>query len=156
MAWPGNESKIHGEMKVVKEWGKDNRVSFVVVGNQLDNYGTPTTTMASWNKYGIGVMGGPVSGSPPNTVYNSIYTGNTSANTNYYKLHPNPFTNIYISAPSRFNLGHNMTLTETPYFWAWFRQWRWGLLGKHELHVVWFPDHVGHDRRQELWQYAAV
>ncbi|SAY46963.1 TonB dependent receptor [Komagataeibacter rhaeticus] len=117
---PGNESKIHGEMKVVKEWGKDNRVSFVVVGNQLDNYGTPTTTMASWNKYGIGVMGGPVSGSPPNTVYNSIYTGNTSANTNYYKLHPNPFTNIYISAPSRFNLGHNMTLTETPYFWYGF------------------------------------
>ncbi|WP_025443252.1 TonB-dependent receptor [Zymomonas mobilis] len=113
---PGTERKLHGEMKVVKEWGKDNRASLVVVGNNLNNYNTPSVNMASWDKYGIGVMGGPVSGTA-NTVYSSDYTGNTKANATYYRLHPNPFTNIYISAPTRLNLGHNMVLTETPYFW---------------------------------------
>ncbi|MCP9308551.1 TonB-dependent receptor [Zymomonas mobilis] len=112
---PGTEKKLHGEMKVVKEWGKDNKASLLVIGNNLDNINMPSVNMASWQKYGKGIMGGPVSGIA-NTVYSSVYTGNTKANTTYYKLHPNPFTNIYVSAPVHLNLGHKMTLTETPYF----------------------------------------
>ncbi|BAK82630.1 TonB-dependent receptor [Komagataeibacter medellinensis] len=117
---PGDESKLHGEMKVVKEWGKGNRMSLVVVGNQLNNYSQPSVSMASWNKYGIGVPGaidGSPSGTPANTVYNSVMTGNPKIDQYYYKNRINPFTNIYISAPSHFNLGSHLSLTETPYFW---------------------------------------
>ncbi|WP_408869852.1 TonB-dependent receptor [Gluconacetobacter tumulisoli] len=111
---PGMDKKIHGEMKFVNDWGQGNRISLAIVGNQLNNAAFPSTNLTNYQKFGDGVMGAPVTG---NTVYSSVYTGDTSANSTYYKLHQNPFTNIYASAPSTFTLTDRIVLTETPYFW---------------------------------------
>lgn len=116
---PGWENKKHGEMKIVNDWGDGNRISLAVVGNSLKNNAYPNVTKASWNKWGIGFdnpvgSSGLVSGDPPNTVYERHYVKGDS---NYYKMRPNPFTNIYASMPSTFKLTDHLVLTETPYFW---------------------------------------
>ncbi|EHH67522.1 TonB-dependent receptor [Gluconobacter morbifer] len=101
---PGAQRKLHGETKWVDEWGNGNRVSLVIVGNQSDSTLFPSMSAANWAKYGV----------------NYTYAGKWDAknpSANYYKLHQNPFTNIYASAPSTFHLTDNLTLTETPYFW---------------------------------------
>jgi len=119
--WRGRgwENKKHGEMKIVNDWGQDNRVSFIVVGNSLQNNAYPTVTKASYDTWGNGFEN-PVGGSglakgqPANTVYDQhFYKGDS----NYYKLRPNPFLNIYSSMPSTFTLADHLTLSETPYFW---------------------------------------
>ncbi|WP_408904533.1 TonB-dependent receptor [Nguyenibacter sp. L1] len=116
---PGYENKKHGEMKIVNDWGQGNRVSLAVVGNSLQNDAYPSVTMASWRKWGNG-FANPIGSSglgrndPPNTVYEQHFVPGDG---NYYKLHPNPFTNIYASMPSTFTLTDHLTLTETPYFW---------------------------------------
>ena len=120
--------KLHAEAKFVNDWGDGNRVSLAIVGNRLYNYLSPSVNQASWDKYGFGVKDQYVTSyknadgvSVSNTVYNGVYkdpTGKTtSADSSYYKLHQNPFTNIYASAPSTFKLTDHLVLTETPYFW---------------------------------------
>ena len=127
--------KLHAEAKFVNDWGDGNRVSLAIVGNRLYNYLSPSVNLPSWNAYGFGEKTGFVApcyaGSTctrpngttfkntsnatiNNTVYNGTYKEN---NSNYYKLHQNPFTNIYTSAPSTFKLTDHLVLTETPYFW---------------------------------------
>lgn len=127
--------KLHAEAKFVNDWGDGNRVSLAIVGNRLYNYLTPSVNQASWDTYGFGVKDQNIAscynGSTctrangttfvnktgatiNNTVYNGVYQQN---NSNYYKLHQNPFTNIYASAPSTFKLTDHLVLTETPYFW---------------------------------------
>ncbi|WP_415549753.1 TonB-dependent receptor [Gluconobacter oxydans] len=101
---PGSQRKLHGETKWVNEWGQGNRISLAIVGNQSNSTLFPSMSLANWKKYGV----------------NYTYTGKwnpSSPSTNYYKLHQNPFTNIYASAPSTFTLTDHLTLTETPYFW---------------------------------------
>ncbi|MBB2167736.1 TonB-dependent receptor [Gluconacetobacter aggeris] len=116
---PGYENKKHGEMKIVNDWGQGNRISLAVVGNSLQNDAYPSVTKASWNQWGYG-FDNPVGSSglaktdAPNTVYERHFV---RGDNNYYKLHPNPFTNIYASMPSTFTLTDHLTLTETPYFW---------------------------------------
>ncbi|KXV50458.1 TonB-dependent receptor [Gluconobacter albidus] len=127
--------KLHAEAKFVNDWGDGNRVSLAIVGNRLYNYLTPSVNQASWDAYGFGVKDQYVascySGSTctrPNgstfknnsgaTISNTVYNGAyKSGDANYYKLHQNPFTNIYASAPSTFKLTDHLVLTETPYFW---------------------------------------
>jgi len=99
---PGYENKKHGEMKIVNDWGQGNRISLAVVGNSLQNDAYPSTTLAQWQTLGV------------HNTYDRYFTG---SNSTYYKLHPNPFTNIYASMPSTFTLTDHLTLTETPYFW---------------------------------------
>ncbi|WP_375600763.1 TonB-dependent receptor plug domain-containing protein, partial [Acetobacter tropicalis] len=116
---PGWENKKHGEMKIVNDWGDGNRISLAVVGNSLKNNAYPSVTKASWDRWGIGFdnpvgSSGLKSGDPANTVYERHYVKGDS---NYYKLRPNPFTNIYASMPSTFKLTDHLVLTETPYFW---------------------------------------
>lgn len=109
------QHKLHAEMKVVNDWGGGNRVSLAVVGNRLYNYLTKAPTMANWNEYGRGVR---YSTDPNNTIYNSVYDSSAKDHgKSYYKLHQNPFTNVYLSGPSTFKLTDHITLTETPYFW---------------------------------------
>ncbi|GLP89916.1 TonB-dependent receptor [Gluconobacter frateurii] len=101
---PGSQKKLHGETKWVNEWGNGNRISLAIVGNQSNSVLFPSMSLANWQKYGV------------HYAYQSKWDPkNPSAN--YYKLHQNPFTNIYASAPSTFHLTDNLTLTETPYFW---------------------------------------
>ncbi len=117
--------KLHAETKIVNDWGDGNRVSLAIVGNRLYNYLTPNVNKASWDAYGRGVKdryvapGRNAAGqSISNTVWNSSYDPSASDNgASYYKLHQNPFTNIYASAPSTFKLTDHLVLTETPYFW---------------------------------------
>ncbi|MBF0877087.1 TonB-dependent receptor [Gluconobacter cerevisiae] len=127
--------KLHAEAKFVNDWGDGNRVSLAIVGNRLYNYLTPSTNMASWDTYGFGVKDQYVAPcyngntcTRPNgttfknnsgaTISNTVYNGTYKQNdANYYKLHQNPFTNIYTSAPSTFKLTDHLVLTETPYFW---------------------------------------
>ena len=100
---PGSQKKLHGETKWVNEWGNGNRVSLAIVGNQSDSTLFPSMSLANWKKYGV------------NYTYQSKWDSNNPS-ANYYKLHQNPFTNIYASAPSTFRLTDNLTLTETTYF----------------------------------------
>ncbi|MFT9447469.1 TonB-dependent receptor [Gluconobacter japonicus] len=117
--------KLHAETKIVNDWGDGNRVSLAIVGNRLYNYLTPNVNMASWDAYGRGIKdryvapGKNAAGQNiSNTVWNSTYNPNASDHgASYYKLHQNPFTNIYASAPSTFKLADHLVLTETPYFW---------------------------------------
>lgn len=116
---PGYENKKHAEMKIVNDWGQGNRISLAVIGNNLQNSAYPTVTKASWDKWGYG-FDNPVGSSglsktdPANTVYERHFVPGDG---NYYKLHQNPFTNIYASMPSKFTLTDHLVLTETPYFW---------------------------------------
>ncbi|MDG6094054.1 TonB-dependent receptor [Acetobacter sp. AN02] len=116
---PGWDGKRHAEMKVVNDWGHGNRISLAIVGNSQTNYSYPNVSMASWKKWGTGFTNpvgssGLKAGDPPNTVYEKHYVPGDS---NYYKLRPGPFNNIYASMPSTFRLTDRLTLTETPYFW---------------------------------------
>ncbi|CEF41200.1 TonB-dependent receptor [Acetobacter senegalensis] len=101
---PGGQNKLHGETKWVSEWGKGNKISFSLVGNQSTGVLFPTTYMDTWQQKGI------------HNAYASKWDPKNPSS-NYYQLHRNPFTNIYASAPSTFTLTDNLTLTETPYFW---------------------------------------
>lgn len=134
--------KLHAEGKIVNDWGDGNRVSLAIVGNRLYNYLNRSVNMASWDEYGLGVKDkyiAPCSAGATctrpngttfknntgatisNTVYNGVYKDpdgkTTKGDADYYKFHQNPFTNIYVSAPSTFKLTDHLTLTETPYFW---------------------------------------
>ncbi|GBR49544.1 TonB-dependent receptor [Gluconobacter roseus] len=125
--------KLHAEAKFVNDWGDGNRVSLAIVGNRLYNYSNPSVNLPSWNTYGLGVKDQYVAScstgktcTRPNgttfqnnsgaTISNTVYNG-VYKDYSYYKLHPNPFTNIYASAPSTFKLTDHLVLTETPYFW---------------------------------------
>ncbi|KXV01622.1 TonB-dependent receptor [Gluconobacter potus] len=125
--------KLHAEAKVVNDWGDGNRVSLAIVGNRLYNYSNPSVNLASWDAYGLGVKDQYVAScysgatcTRPNgttfkntsgaTISNTVYNG-VYKDSSYYKLHANPFTNIYASAPSTFKLTDHLVLTETPYFW---------------------------------------
>jgi len=101
---PGAQKKLHGETKWVNEWGQGNRISLAIVGNQSDSTLFPSMSLANWQKYGTSY------------TYDSKWNPKSPSG-NYYKLHQNPFTNIYASAPSTFTLTDHLTLTETPYFW---------------------------------------
>lgn len=110
--------KLHAETKFVNDWGNGNRVSLAIIGNRLYNYLTRNVSMASWNQYGRGVKNASDPKGLPNTQWDSNFNPTASdAGASYYKLHQNPFTNIYASAPSTFHLSDHLTLTETPYFW---------------------------------------
>jgi iron complex outermembrane receptor protein len=101
---PGGQDKLHGETKWVNAWGQGNVVSFTLVGNTGTSTLFPSTHMSDWISKGI------------HNTYDGSWNPN-SPDPNYYKLHRNPFTNIYASAPSKFTLTDHLTLTETPYFW---------------------------------------
>ncbi|GBQ33322.1 TonB-dependent receptor [Gluconacetobacter sacchari DSM 12717] len=101
---PGNQTKFHGETKWVNAWGDGNVISFSLIGNQSESILFPTSTLATWKSLGI------------HNTYSDTWNPKSPSG-NYYKLHRNPFTNIYASAPSTFTLTDNLTLTETPYFW---------------------------------------
>ncbi|MFT9089571.1 MAG: TonB-dependent receptor [Gluconacetobacter sp.] len=118
---PGVEDKKHGEMKLVSDWGDGNRWSWAVVGNGMENNAYRAVSLSGWNQYQQYGDKGQSPLNPPANYSAIPYTvspnGTKTYNSNYYKLHPNPFTNIYSSMPSTFNLGHGVVLTDTPYFW---------------------------------------
>ncbi|WP_242011871.1 TonB-dependent receptor [Acetobacter oeni] len=101
---PGGQNKLHGETKWVSAWGKGNKISFSLIGNQATSQLFPTEYMDTWKEYGS------------KYAYSATWNPK-SPSANYYELHRNPFTNIYASAPSTFTLTDHLTLTETPYFW---------------------------------------
>jgi iron complex outermembrane receptor protein len=53
-----------------------------------------------------------------NQSYNEVYNpnGSASSNTNYYKLHDNPFTSALFSLDGEFALSDNLRLSVVPYF----------------------------------------
>ncbi len=102
-AWrgPGVDNKTHVDWKAVKDWGEGNRVALVgayQISVQND-YTTPT--LGQWNKSGR------------NENWDSSYS---PGDTNFWRLNRNPFENLEMSAPSHFNLGHNVSLDFDPYF----------------------------------------
>lgn len=107
-SWRGpsdaHQTKYHGETKWVNAWGQGNVISFSLIGNQSESINFPSMSLANWAKYG------------PYYAYDGHWNPK-SPDANYYKLHRNPFTNIYASAPSTFTLTDNLIFTDTPYFW---------------------------------------
>lgn len=105
-AWrgPGHDSIWNLDWKAVKEWGADNRISFVGAYRHSIENTWPSMTMADWKTYGRGFTW--------DRRYNFGPEGE-----NYWRLNRNPYDNMLLSAPSHFTLTNHWSVHFTPYFW---------------------------------------
>jgi iron complex outermembrane receptor protein len=101
---PGFDTRDNLEGKVVGEFGDGNRVSFAFLYNDATNNFYRNPTLAQFQQFGA-------------FGFNYNRTQTSATDNNYYKIQVNPFRNLILSAPSSFNLGSNVTLDVTPYFW---------------------------------------
>ncbi len=101
---PGGDNRDNFEGKLVSEFGQGNRVSFSFLFNDAVNNFYRNPTLAQFQQAGI-----------YGTNYNAVPASPTDSS--YYQVQVNPFRNLILSAPSTFNLGHNLTYDVTPYFW---------------------------------------
>lgn len=109
---PGHLEKQHADLKFVNDWGQGNRVGLSFVYNMLNNNQFPSVTLANWKTSGWGDA----------NVYSNRYDGLASTSSrypigNYIGVRINPFTNIYVSAPSTFTLTNHLSFTTAPYLW---------------------------------------
>lgn len=97
---PGGLNRWHLDFKAAKDWGEGNHVSAFMSYNDVaeDLYTYPT--MEQWNTMKWDYN------------YSRTYTGK---NTNYYKFHQYEWRHARAGVNMKFNLGHNLTLTATPY-----------------------------------------
>lgn len=94
----GHDSKTHFDLGAVKDWGAESRSKLTISYSNFDisNYAYPT--QAQFNKGGYN--------------YTNVYTG---TNTNYYKLHQNPYEALLVSLPTKLKLMKGLTFNFTPY-----------------------------------------
>ncbi|MFE8873215.1 TonB-dependent receptor [Acetobacter persici] len=105
-AWrgPGHDSIWNTDWKAVKEWGQDNRTSFVGSYRHSVENTWPSTTMADWKTYGR------------RFTWDRRYVFGPEGE-NYWRLNRNPYDNMLLSAPSHFTLTQRWHINFTPYLW---------------------------------------
>jgi iron complex outermembrane receptor protein len=101
----GNDDKYNIEAKLVQQLPHDSTItgSFLYVWEK--NYSYLALTKAQWQ-------------ANQNQDYDATFGG--VSDTNYYKLHVNPFRNIITTVTGDFALLDNLHLTIQPYFWYGF------------------------------------
>ncbi|HLY58405.1 MAG TPA: TonB-dependent receptor [Stellaceae bacterium] len=96
----GHDKKQHVDFKAEDDWGGGNSVSLSVSFNDAVTSGYPLATSAEWSQFGRALN------------YDRSYV---FGDANYWKFYVNTFRNLYFSSPSRFRLGHDLTLDVTSY-----------------------------------------
>jgi iron complex outermembrane receptor protein len=98
----GEDQKYNTEAKLVQTLPHDSSITASFIYVWEDNYSYLALTKAQWqaNKY---------------ADYDTSFGGATD--TNYYKLHLNPFRNVITQITGNFGITENLHLTIQPYFW---------------------------------------
>ncbi|AQU88676.1 TonB-dependent receptor [Komagataeibacter nataicola] len=103
----GYGTRYHVDAKAVKEWGKDNRASFVLSYNSPTGYYLKTPSMSQWNQLGT------------KANYDSQFG---KGDASYYRLYGNQRNSLILGAPVHFHLTHSLSADVTPYytyFWGY-------------------------------------
>ncbi|MBB2160710.1 TonB-dependent receptor [Gluconacetobacter sacchari] len=104
---PGRMTRYHVDAKVLKEWGKDNRTSFVLSYNSPTGYYLQTPSLAQWKALGTKA-----------NYAASFRTGGAS----YYRFEENQRNSLILGAPLHVRLADTLTADATPYytyFWGY-------------------------------------
>ena len=95
----GHDGKTHFDLSALKEWGAESRSKLTISFSDFDisNYRYPTKAQYEAGGYN----------------YSANYQNGT--NTNYYKLHQNPYEALLVSLPTKLKLAKGLTFNFTPY-----------------------------------------
>ncbi|MFT8895778.1 MAG: TonB-dependent receptor [Acetobacter sp.] len=95
----GHDAKTHFDLGLLKEWAPESRSKLTISYSNFDisNYRYPTAAQFKQGGYN----------------YSKDYAGGT--NTNYYKLHQNPYEALLVSLPTNLKLTKGLTFNFTPY-----------------------------------------
>jgi iron complex outermembrane recepter protein len=99
----GEQGKIHSDAKILKTFANGSSIAFEQVLNISSSgyYYNPTLSVWRQSKWGS-----------PDATYGGVTDGS------FYKLNTaDPFYSGTVLMPMKFVLPHNLTLTDTPYFW---------------------------------------
>ena len=99
---PGHDKRQHIDVKFVRDWANGDRVSLIGTWNDAITSGYPEPTQADWKQYG---RSGPDN-------YDGTFT---PGDTNYWRLHQQPFRLFYAAAPTHLRLSSSVSLDVTPY-----------------------------------------
>ncbi|MBM9399994.1 TonB-dependent receptor [Gluconacetobacter azotocaptans] len=100
---PGGDEKQHVDMKLLKEFADGSRMALVTSYNRQINQQDLYPTLAQYRQYGNGYN------------YNDTYS--SISDTNFYKLHQNPYENLVASLPVDLRVTRNISVSDTPYVW---------------------------------------
>ncbi|MBS4074696.1 TonB-dependent receptor [Ameyamaea chiangmaiensis] len=100
---PGQAEKFHYDFKLVKDFENGSHTGLTVSYNDQvnDSYLNPSLTQYRAKGY--------------SNNYDANYTG--VADTNYYRLHVNPFRNVVAIVPSHIVVTPRFSIDDTAYFW---------------------------------------
>ncbi|GBQ89227.1 TonB-dependent receptor [Gluconacetobacter johannae DSM 13595] len=100
---PGRIEKFHYDFKAVKDFENGSHTGMTVSYNDQVNDFMLNPSLAQYNATGY------------STNYDANYSG--IKDTNYYKLHVNPFRNVIVSAPTHIVVTPDLSIDDTVYFW---------------------------------------
>ena len=96
----GRDLRQHVDLKLVRDWGEDNHVSFLLTWHDATTTSYPEPDLADWHAYGR----------------SNTYDGTFSpGDANYWRLYQQPYRLVYAAMPSRFTLASDLHLSVTPY-----------------------------------------
>ena len=98
----GRDKRQHIDVRFVRDWANGDRISLFGTWNDAITSGYPEPTQAEWKLYG---RSGPDN-------YDGTYT---PGDTNYWRLHQQPYRLFYASAPTHLRLTQALSFDVTPY-----------------------------------------
>jgi iron complex outermembrane receptor protein len=101
----GDDERSHADFKLVQKIGSQSDFTFVTLFNYAVNDFYFSLSKAQYSQFGR------------KFDYDRVYTPN---DTNYYKLHVNPFENVISSAAAHLQLADDLRATIQPYIWYGF------------------------------------
>ncbi len=98
----GRDRRQHVDFRLVRDWANGDSVSVFGTWNDAVTSGYPEPTQAEWKLYG---RSGPDN-------YDGTYT---FGDTNYWRLHQQPYRLFYAAAPTHLRLTASLSFDATPY-----------------------------------------
>ena len=97
---PGQNYRTHVDAKLIKEWSADSQTALSIAWNDINFQVERAPTLSQWKQYRTRFN------------YDSVFT---KGDTNFYKLHQNPYRDVYATMPSTVLLADGLTLYSDPY-----------------------------------------
>lgn len=102
---PGQNYRQHIDFKAIKEWKGGSQAALSIAFSDVNFQVERPPTMAAWQQSGI------------NYTYSRTFT---PGDTNFYRLHQNPFENVFASMPMTFIINRKIKFYADPYFYYGF------------------------------------